>query len=195
MRITNNYQSYYTKNATSTSGNSDSTANILSSLQSANTLFSKASLSSDATTSTSVSDILSEMTSAPNAQQMRLKMSHDDAHTDENREKMKTMMDTLAAADLESMSLEEKQALLEEVKTTMEAIHGADENAVSVSELTEEELTSMLTDLQNKAIEGPKGPGGKPGGPPPSGPSEGLAGVDASSSSSEDDALTTLFEA
>ena len=191
MRITNNYQSYYTKNATSTSGSSDSTTSILSNLKSASTLFSKASLSSETTANTSVSDILSEMTSAPNAQQMRLKMEHVDESTEAEREKMKTMMDTLASADLESMSLEEKQALMEEVKTTMDAIHGTDENAVAVSDLSEEDLTAMLSDMQSKALEGPRGPGGPPpGGPPPNG--GGVEGVEASSSSSEEDALTTL---
>jgi len=191
MRITNNVQSYYTKNATSTSGNTDSTASILSNLKSANTLFSKASLSSETTTSTSLGDILSEMTSAPNAQQMRLKMEHVDESTEAEREKMKTMMDTLASADLESMSLEEKQALMEEVKTTMEAIHGTDENTVAVTDLSEEDLTAMLSDMQNKAIEGPKGPGGPP---PGGGPGKGIEGVESSSSTTESENVVRINE-
>lgn len=159
-------------------------------------MFSNATLSSETTTSTSVSDILSEMTSAPNAQQMRLKMEHVDESTEAEREKMKTMMDTLVSADIESMSLEEKQALMEEVKTTMEAIHGTDENAVAVSDLSEEDLTAMLSDMQSKALEGPRGPGGPPpGGPPPNGGAgKGVEGVEASSSSSEEENVVRINE-
>ncbi len=195
MRISSNYQSYNTNNVNTTTASSAETTSLLSNLQNVSALFSGASVSSDSTSSTSVDDIMSQMTNDPRVQMMRMKINSSEEGTQVDMEKMKTVMNTLANADLESMSLEEKQALLEDVETTMDAIHGKREDAVAVSDLSEEALTSTLQDMQSHAMKGPGGPGG-PSGPPPSGsPPSGVSGVNSSSSTSEEETALTTLEA
>lgn len=194
MRISSNYQSYNLNNATA--AKSTDTTSILSNLQNANSLFNNASVSSDSTSSSSVDDIMSQMANDPRMQMMRMKINSADEGTQANMEKMKTAMDTLKNADLETMSLEDKQALLEEVQTTMAELHGEREDAVAVSDMTEEELTSILENMQSHALKGPGGPGG-PGGPPPGGPPPGgkAGGVDSASGTTEEESALTTLEA
>ncbi|GAB6108206.1 hypothetical protein [Fusibacter bizertensis] len=197
MRITSsfagNYTSAYQSLAqTSTADNSESSSYSASSALLANNLFGNAKYSSSDTTAISAKDVTDQMSNDPRAMEMRMRMNSLDETSEASRERMKSLMDSIASSDLESMSEEEKRSLLEDVTSTMAELKGESGNAVNVSELSSEEVNSMLSEIQTKAIEGPQGKGGPggPGGPPPGGKPSSVSGTD-----SESNTLQALLDA
>ena len=139
--------------------------------------------------SLSLESILSQMTSDPRAQRVRSQMDV----------AMERVMADMVETDLEGMSSEEQRALLESVTTQLASAKGQTVNSERLESLTDEEVTSVLTDMKEKALQGPKGPGGpggagRPSGPPPSGAVKPSEETDSTSETEDDGVVDTLEE-
>lgn len=156
MRIDSTYTSGYS-----------SLYNILNKTQNVSTSESESSTINysavGALSNESVGSISSGMNSEAMAMRMKLRTSSEDETSKANHEQMKALMDQLAETDLESLDETDKRALLDELDTAFAAVTGQT-STIDNSSLTLEEVDQKLSDIQAKAIEGPKGPGG-PGGP------------------------------
>ncbi|MBF4695666.1 hypothetical protein [Fusibacter ferrireducens] len=199
MRISSSNQQYYipqTQKQNQTA--SELQAYDASSISLANSLFSVAAYSSDSDSSSSVDNIKSDMLNDPKVQMMKQRINSMRESESNKIEIIKTTMDTVSEADLENMSLEDKQALLASVDS---ALSGEDASISEIEALSEDELTQILTDIQSQAqqmVRGPSGPSG-PGGPGGPGRLGGPCGPGDVSSVEEDDeeksTLQTLLDA
>ena len=129
------------------------------------------------------------MTSDPRAQRVRSQMDV----------AMESVMADMVETDLEGMSSEEQRALLESVTAQLASAKGQTVNSERLASLTDEEVTSVLTDMKEKALQGPKGPGGpggagRPSGPPPSGAVKPSEETDSTSETEDDGVVDTLEE-
>ena len=189
MRISGINQQYYV-NQTKQQSEVESQSYNTSALGLANSLFSSANYSND--TTSSVESIKNDMLNDPKLQMMRQKINGMDESERAKMENIKTTMDTVSEADLESMSLEDKQALLASVDS---ALSGQEASTSEIESLSEEDLTQILIDIQTQAQEmqanmgkmGPP-PGGRSGGP--GGP--GGVGGASQTGSAEDTETSTL---
>lgn len=106
----------------------------------------------------------------------------DSSEVSEKMEKIKTDMDSLKSADIDSMSSDEIKATLETLKADMEGVPNSRGTSSDVSEadldsMSESELKQLLENIQEDANNAPEmGKGKPPAGPPPSGGKPPMAG-------------------